>query len=203
MRWLGGTNCRALERSPVLPADHLQCSRSGTARPDRRPNHSQRARSGTARLDRRPNHSRCALANHRHLGRHCPDCRRCGVKCRFRRTSKREPRYGDALHLLSGSVKQARQRDLGRPVICIEVEQKSLRHGGNDKSANPVPGRVLSALHKVVDRIGGSGLTECGDRKDCARSCQTLECRHREANRFPPLYRRSPAIYKSNDPDEQ
>jgi hypothetical protein len=112
-----------------------------------------------------------------------------GVKCRFRRTSEREPRYREAPHLLSGSVKQARQRDLGRPIIGIEVEQKPLRHGGDYESANPVPGRVLSAWPKVVDRIGGSGLAECGERKDGARSCQTLECRHREAHCFLSLYR--------------
>jgi len=43
---------------PVLPAHQFQCSRSGTAG-----------------LDHRPNHSQGALAHRRHLGRHCPDCR--------------------------------------------------------------------------------------------------------------------------------
>jgi hypothetical protein len=118
-----------------------------------------------------------------------------GVKCRFRRTSEREPRYREAPHLLSGSVKQARQRDLGRPIIGIEVEQKPLRHGGDYESANPVPGRVLSAWPKVVDRIGGSGLAECGERKDGARSCQTSS----GVIVKPILSRRPPAIYKSND----
>src|SRR5204863_5793696 len=99
-----------------------------------------------------------------------------GVKCRFRRTSKREPRYGDALHLLSGSVKQARQRDLGRRVIGIEVEQKPLRHGGDHESANSVAGRVLASL-KVVDRIGGGRLRQDGQGKEGTPNATEFRCR--------------------------